>query len=119
MNLVALQKLYDDYSSRGLMIIGFPCSQFMNQEPGTPEQIKGFYKVDCAYCKNSWQLMYPIEAVNGEKTHELFAYCRKNSSLHNEKKQETGVIPWNFSKFLMDRDGKVIKFETTMDDLDG
>ena len=90
----------------------------MNQEPGTPEQIKTFYKVDCAYCKNTWPLMYPIEAVNGRKTHELFAYCRRNSSLHDDKKQETGVIPWNFSKFLMNGEGKVVKHEPCMEDPD-
>jgi len=60
--------------------------------------------------------MYPIEAVNGQKTHKLFAYARSNSKLHNKKKQVTSVIPWNFSKFLMNAEGKVVRFESTMED---
>ena len=53
--------------------------------------------------------MAPVE-VNGENTSELYVYCRRNSSLYDEKKQVTGVIGWNFGKFLLNEGGHVIKY---------
>ena len=53
--------------------------------------------------------MAPVQ-VNGPDTSEIFAYCRRRSSLYNAKKQVSGVIPWNFGKFLLNEQGKVVKY---------
>ena len=63
--------------------------------------------------KNNFNANFPIFSkieVNGENTHPLFVYLRNNSELYDEKKGTSKVIPWNFAKFIVNRDGKVIKF---------
>ena len=95
-----LQKLYDDYADRGLTILGFPCDQFGHQEPGTEEEIAGF-------CQRNYGVSFPMFSkidVNGEGAHPLYQW------LKDEKRGLLGgAIKWNFTKFLVGRDGQVIK----------
>jgi glutathione peroxidase len=96
-----LQKLYDDYSDKGLEILAFPCNQFKQQESGTNEEIKNF-------CDLNFKIKFPLFdkiEVNGNDTHPLFNYL---------KNQAPGImgsksIKWNFTKFLVNRQGQVIK----------
>ncbi|NGM48392.1 glutathione peroxidase [Caulobacter sp. 602-2] len=96
-----LEALYKAHKDRGLTILGFPCNQFGAQEPGTAEEIGGF-------CSLTYDVTFPMMAkidVNGPSAHPLYAYL---------KKQQKGVlgtegIKWNFTKFLIDRDGNVVE----------
>jgi glutathione peroxidase len=102
-----LQQLYDTYSGRGLTVLGFPCDQFGHQEPGTEDEI-------AAFCESSFGVTFPMFAkidVNGEDTHPLYQWL---------KSKQSGVlgkdIRWNFTKFLVGRDGRVDKrFGSTKD----
>lgn len=94
-----LQQLYEKYSERGFEILGFPCGQFNNQEFDQIEETT-------AFCQRNYGVTFPIFAkidVNGENAHPLFKYLKseKGGVLSNE-------IKWNFTKFLVNRDGKVI-----------
>lgn len=95
-----LESLYGEYSDRGLVVLGFPCDQFGNQEPGDDAAIDGF-------CKLNFGVSFPMFAkidVNGDQAHPLFAWLRE------EKSGIFGdAIKWNFTKFLVGRDGSVIK----------
>ena len=95
--------MYSKYASKDLEILAFPCNQFMSQEPGTEAEIKEFVK---QYGVNF--PMFSKVLVNGADCHPLFAYLRQNSSLKNN--EGASEIPWNFGKFLLDKDGKVKKF---------
>ncbi|OYP47866.1 glutathione peroxidase [Lachnotalea glycerini] len=95
-----LQKLYDKYKDQGFIVLDFPCNQFANQAPGTGEEIHEF-------CQLNYQVSFPQFAkidVNGEKEDLLFTFL---------KSQQKGIlsnkIKWNFTKFLVDRDGKVLE----------
>lgn len=98
-----LEKLYRTYKDRGLMVLGFPCNQFGAQEPGSADQIG-------AFCEKNYGVSFPMFAkieVNGEMTHPLYRYLKK------EKKGLLGplgggAIRWNFTKFLVDREGRVV-----------
>jgi glutathione peroxidase len=109
-----LQKLYAKYKDRGLMVLGFPCNQFGGQEPGSDAEIQSF-------CKLNYGVDFPVYAkieVNGAATHPLYQHL---------KKEEPGllgteVIKWNFTKFLVGKDGTVIKRfapTTKPEDLEG
>lgn len=94
-----LKQIQDSYE-KDLQVIGFPCNQFMGQEPGTDEEIQTF-------CKTKYDVNFPVMKkieVNGSNTHPLYEYL---------KSEKTGIlteaIKWNFTKFLVDRDGNVIK----------
>ena len=94
-----LEALYRKYKDRGLVILGFPCNQFGAQEPGNAEEIASF-------CSLTYDVSFPMMAkidVNGPKAHPLYAW------LKGEKKGILGTegIKWNFTKFLIDREGKV------------
>ena len=95
-----LQRLYDDYAGQGLVVLGFPCDQFGHQEPGTEDEIAEF-------CESSFGVTFPMFAkidVNGDDTHPLYQWL---------KHQQSGVIGkdirWNFTKFLIGRDGRVVR----------
>ncbi len=94
-----LQRLYDEYADRGLTILGFPCDQFGNQEPGTEDEISGF-------CERNYGVTFPMFAkidVNGKDAHPLYAWLKdEQSGLLG------GRIKWNFTKFLGGRDGRVL-----------
>lgn len=96
-----LEALYRKYRDKGLAILGFPCDQFGHQEPGDERQIKEF-------CALSYQVSFPMFAkikVNGDDAHPLYKY------LKSEQGGLLGMdfIKWNFTKFLVDKDGKVVK----------
>jgi glutathione peroxidase len=95
-----LEALYEKLNGKGLTILGFPCNQFGQQEPGGPEEIG-------AFCQMNYGVSFPMfdkVDVNGPKAHPLYQYL---------KDEQPGVlgtknIKWNFTKFLVDRGGKVV-----------
>ncbi len=94
-----LEALYRKYADKGLVVLGFPCDQFGHQEPGNEAEIKNF-------CSLSYDVSFPLFAkvnVNGSDAHPLFRYMKKEAKglLGSE------AIKWNFTKFLIDREGKV------------
>jgi glutathione peroxidase len=100
-----LQALYDKYHEQGLEVLGFPCNQFGEQEPGDEAEIASF-------CDMSYGVNFPMFAkvdVNGEKTHPLFEHLKKAAPglLGSE------AVKWNFTKFLVYPDGKVKRFAPT------
>ncbi len=96
----ALEILYKEYKEKGFEILGFPCNQFANQEPNEGKEISDFCQLNYGVTFNIFDKI----DVNGEKTHELFKYLKK------EKKGVFGEkIKWNFTKFLVDKKGNVIK----------
>ncbi|MAY39662.1 MULTISPECIES: glutathione peroxidase [Spongiibacter] len=95
-----LQALYEQYRDRGLVIIGAPCNQFANQEPGDAGTIQG-------ECLINYGVSFPITEkieVNGKGTHPLFAYLKKAAP-----GTLTNAVKWNFTKFLVGKDGQPIK----------
>ena len=96
-----LQALYDAYRDKGLVVLGFPCDQFGHQEPGDEEEIKNF----CSLTYNVTFPMFSKIEVNGSNAHPLYRY------LKSAKKGLLGTeaVKWNFTKFLVDRDGTVLK----------
>jgi glutathione peroxidase len=108
-----LQGLYDKYASQGLEILGFPCNQFGQQEPGSASEIQSF-------CETRFGVKFPLFEkvdVNGNNAHPLFQYLTKAApGLFG-----TETVKWNFTKFLVDRNGKVIERYASMakpEDLD-
>lgn len=96
-----LQKLYDSYSDKEFEILAFPCNQFMNQEPGTSEEAVAFCQLNYGV---TFEVFEKID-VNGEDTHPLFAFLKKSATgLFGSEK-----IKWNFTKFLVDKNGEVFK----------
>ncbi|MEI7026602.1 glutathione peroxidase [Paenibacillus sp. y28] len=96
-----LEELYQKYRSEGLTVLGFPCNQFGAQEPGTEEDIKQF-------CELNYSVSFPMFAkidVKGENAHPLYTYLVE----HVPAPYRTGDIEWNFVKFLVDREGQVVK----------
>ncbi len=102
-----LQKLYENYKGKGLEILGFPCDQFAHQEPGGDEEIQQF-------CSRNFGVTFPLFSkveVNGENAHPLYSYLR------SEKPGVIGnSIKWNFTKFLIDKEGKPVKRFSPMTD---
>jgi glutathione peroxidase len=94
-----LQELHADLSPRGFAVLGFPCNQFGAQEPGDAKQIADF-------CEIKYAVTFPMFAkvdVNGTNAHPLYEYLKR------EKSGLLGAsIKWNFTKFLVDRSGKVV-----------
>jgi glutathione peroxidase len=94
-----LEALYRKYKDRGLVVLGFPCNQFGAQEPGAPDEIANF-------CSLTYDVSFPMMAkvdVNGPHAHPLYAW------LKSKQKGILGTsgIKWNFTKFLIDREGRV------------
>ena len=94
-----LEQLHSELSARGFAVLGFPCNQFGAQEPGDSKQIE-------AFCETKFHVTFPMFAkidVNGSKAHPLYEYLRR---------EKTGLlgssIKWNFTKFVVDRSGKVV-----------
>ncbi|HEX4872365.1 MAG TPA: glutathione peroxidase [Nevskiaceae bacterium] len=96
-----LEALYRQFKDQGLVVLGFPCDQFGHQEPGDENEIKNF-------CSLNYEVSFPMFAkikVNGEDAHPLYQFL---------KEQKGGLlgmdfIKWNFTKFLVDRQGQVVK----------
>ncbi len=96
-----LQRLHEKYAARGFEVLGFPCNQFGKQEPGDAAQIR-------AFCEKNYGVTFPIFEkidVKGENAHPLYRY------LTNEARGVlwTKAIKWNFTKFLVDRNGNVVR----------
>ncbi|HLE56401.1 MAG TPA: glutathione peroxidase [Rhodothermia bacterium] len=96
-----LEKLYRDFKDQGLVVLGFPCDQFGHQEPGDEDEIKNF-------CSLSYNVTFPMFAkieVNGPGTHPLYQHLKTSAKgiLGSE------AIKWNFTKFLVDPQGNVVK----------
>jgi glutathione peroxidase len=95
-----LEALHQKYESQGLEVIGFPCNQFKEQDPGSHEEIKSFCEINYGV---TFEIFQKID-VKGDNQHPLYKF------LTNEKPGLLGKdIKWNFTKFLIDRDGKVVK----------
>lgn len=96
-----LEELYKEYKDKKFKVLGFPCNQFGNQEPGKEEDINEF-------CQLNYGVSFPMFSkveVNGEDAHPLFDYLKENAKgLLGSK-----AVKWNFTKFLVDRDGKVVE----------
>ena len=95
-----LEKLYEKYKDQGLVILGFPCNQFGKQEPGVGEEIQEF-------CQINYGVTFPIFDkinVNGSDTHPIFKYLKSNLGGFLGSS-----IKWNFTKFVIDKNGKPIK----------
>ena len=115
-----LESLYRDDKDRGLEILGFPCNQFKGQEPGSNEEIQDF-------CKSTYDVTFPVFAkveVNGPDADPLYQYLRAQApgdfgpqyggfydaiSKIQPDAEGTDEVKWNFTKFLISRDGEVIK----------
>ena len=94
-----LEKLYEELSDQGLVIVGFPCNQFGGQEPGSETEILEF-------CQSNYSVSFPLTQkieVNGAGRHPVYQW------LTNEEGEFPGDIEWNFEKFLIDREGQVVK----------
>lgn len=96
-----LENLYKKYKDKGLTILGFPCNQFGKQDPGSNGEIQEF-------CQLNYGVSFPMHAkvdVNGDDTHPLFQHLKAAApGIMGSQK-----IKWNFTKFLIDRDGKVVE----------
>lgn len=99
-----LQELYSKYKDKGFLVLGFPANEFGGQEPGSDTEIK-------AFCSKNYNVTFPMFSkvvVKGEDICPLFAYLTSKDADH----KHGGEIKWNFNKFLIDRNGKVIgRFE--------
>jgi glutathione peroxidase len=94
-----LEELYGKYRQQGLEILAFPCNQFGKQEPGSDAEIRGF-------CEMNYQVTFPLFSkieVNGEGAHPLYKYLKSEAG-----GLLTDAIKWNFTKFLVGRDGRVL-----------
>jgi glutathione peroxidase len=95
-----LEHLQERYADRGFSVLGFPCNQFLGQEPGSPEEIATF-------CSTTYGVTFPLFEkidVNGDERHPLYEKLTKSP----DGEGYTGDIRWNFEKFLVSADGKVV-----------
>jgi glutathione peroxidase len=96
-----LQALQDRYTDRGFAVLGFPCDQFFHQEPGTAEQIQEF-------CSVNYGVTFPLFAkldVKGEGQHSLYSILSEAA----DDSGKAGSVSWNFEKYLVGRDGRVVR----------
>ena len=95
-----LEVLYKKYQNKGFVILGFPCNQFLHQDPGTNEESQDF-------CKINYGVTFPVFAkidVRGKTQNPLYTYLTKESG-----EKFKGAIKWNFTKFLIDREGNIVR----------
>ncbi|MDP2228471.1 MAG: glutathione peroxidase [Moraxellaceae bacterium] len=95
-----LEALYEKYKDKGLMVLGFPCNQFLNQDPGSDSEISEF-------CELNYGVSFPMFAkidVNGADAHPLFRHLTSAAP----GLLGSTAVKWNFTKFLVDRNGRVI-----------
>ncbi len=101
-----LEELYEKYAERGFTILGFPCNQFLGQEPGTSESIKDF-------CTMNYGVTFPMfdkVKVNGRSAHPLFVKLTEAKDASGE----AGKVKWNFEKFLISPDGIIQRFRSAV-----
>ena len=95
-----LQALHDQYADQGFEVLGFPCNQFMGQEPGTAEEIREF-------CDTTYSVSFPLFEkvdVNGAQRHPVYEVL----TAKEDSEGEAGDVKWNFEKFLVAPDGEVV-----------
>jgi glutathione peroxidase len=95
-----LEQLHEKYGARGFEVLGFPCNQFMGQEPGTAEEIREF-------CDTNYHVQFPLFEkidVNGAQQHPIYAELEQAADADGE----AGDVKWNFEKFLVSPEGKVV-----------
>ena len=100
-----LEELQRRFGDRGFSVVGFPCNQFMGQEPGSPQEIAEF-------CSVSYGVTFPLSEkieVNGEGAHPLYQWLTGEHEVDGGLKIPAVDIEWNFGKFLLDRDGQVLR----------
>lgn len=100
-----LEELQKEYGDRGFTVLGFPCNQFLGQEPGSTEDIKEF-------CSTTYGVTFPLMdkiKVNGKGAHPLYAELTKV----NDSAGKAGKVKWNFEKFVITPDGSVSRFRPT------
>lgn len=96
-----LEELNQEYKSHGFQVLGFPCNQFANQDPGSDDEIKGF-------CQKNYGVTFPVFSrlqVNGQNEHPLYTYMKNAARGIFWSKR----IKWNFTKFLVDHEGNVVR----------
>ncbi len=96
-----LEELHQKYRDRGFEVLGFPCNQFLSQEPGDASQISEF-------CELNFGVTFPLFAkidVNGDSAHPLYVHLKEQAP----GMLGTKAVKWNFTKFLVNRDGEVVK----------
>jgi glutathione peroxidase len=103
-----LERLQETYADRGFTVVGFPCNQFMGQEPGTSEEIAEF-------CSATYGVTFPMTEkidVNGDERHSIYQSLVASPN----EKGEVGDVAWNFEKFLVDAEGSVVaRFSPTVE----
>lgn len=95
-----LERLHERYADRGFSVLGFPCNQFLGQEPGTAEDIKEF-------CSVTYGVTFPLYEkieVNGDGRHPIYQVLTEAE----DEDGQAGDVQWNFEKFLVSRDGRVV-----------
>ena len=95
-----LEELHEKYAGRGFTVVGVPCNQFGGQEPGSPDEIAEF-------CSSTYGVTFPMTEkveVNGDGRHPLYADLTQAA----DEQGRTGDIAWNFEKFVLDADGRVV-----------
>ncbi len=105
-NYIQLVELYKQYKDKGLEILAFPCNQFYSQEYKSEDDIKEFVK-------NNFNVEFPMFTkvdVNGEFSHELYIYLKKNHNYFNIGTNQLKNVPWNFTKFLISAKGEVYDY---------
>jgi glutathione peroxidase len=115
-----LEKLYETYNAKGFEILDFPCNQFMNQAPGSDEELSDFCQLNYG---TTFKTFAKID-INGDSAHPLYKYLKSANSgedtdskekgllgklLNLTKSANSGEIKWNFTKFLIDRNGEVVE----------
>jgi len=96
-----LEKIQKEYADKGFTVLGFPCNQFMGQEPGTAEEIQTF-------CSTTYGVTFPLFEkidVNGDDRHPLYSQLTETA----DDEGAAGDIQWNFEKFLVGTDGSIVK----------
>lgn len=102
-----LQALYEKYRDQGLVVLGFPANNFMNQEPGTNQEIK-------AFCTSKYDVTFPMFSkisVSGDDMHPLYQFL----TTADTNPEYSGAIKWNFNKFLIGKDGSIVNRFGSMD----
>jgi glutathione peroxidase len=95
-----LEKIHEEYADRGFSVVGFPCNQFLGQEPGTPEEIQEF-------CSTTYGVTFPLMEkidVNGDDQHPIYAEL----TAVDDAEGAAGDVQWNFEKFLLSPSGEVV-----------
>jgi len=107
-NYAELAEVSTKLAAEPFEVLAFPCNQFMAQEPGTPESIHTFVSSKLEACGVAYSI-FEMTMVNGKDASPVYHFLRYNSS-QTRRGSRLLPIPWNFSKFLLDQDGRVVKY---------